>query len=50
MDIFTKLNQEGTTVIMVTHEEEVAAYTKHRIILRDGRITEDRREVHELHG
>ncbi|MFP3125312.1 ABC transporter ATP-binding protein [Ectobacillus funiculus] len=50
MDIFTQLNQEGTTVIMVTHEEEVAAYTKRRIILRDGRITEDRREVHELHG
>lgn len=50
MDIFTQLNQEGTTVIMVTHEEEVAAYTKRRIILRDGRITEDRREMHELHG
>ena len=50
MDIFTQLNQEGTTVIMVTHEEGVAAYTKRRIILRDGRITEDRREVHELHG
>lgn len=50
MDIFTQLNQEGTTVIMVTHEDEVAAYTKRRIILRDGRITEDRREKHELHG
>lgn len=50
MNIFTQLNQEGTTVIMVTHEEEVAAYTKRRIILRDGRITEDRREMHELHG
>lgn len=50
MNIFTELNREGTTVIMVTHEEEVAAYTKRRIILRDGRITEDRREMHELHG
>lgn len=50
MNIFTQLNREGTTVIMVTHEEEVAAYTKRRIILRDGRITEDRREMHELHG
>ncbi|MFX3623264.1 MAG: ABC transporter ATP-binding protein [Ectobacillus sp.] len=43
MEIFTQLNKEGTTVIMVTHEDEVAAYTKRRIILRDGRITEDRR-------
>lgn len=50
MNIFTQLNREGTTVIMVTHEDEVAAYTKRRIILRDGRITEDRREMHELHG
>ncbi|HDR7590595.1 macrolide ABC transporter ATP-binding protein [Bacillus mycoides] len=43
MDIFTKLNAEGTTIVMVTHEEEVAAYSSRRIILRDGKITEDRR-------
>ncbi|QHV47612.1 ABC transporter ATP-binding protein (plasmid) [Bacillus cereus] len=43
MDIFTKLNAEGTTIVMVTHEEEVAAYSSHRIVLRDGKITEDRR-------
>ncbi|QWI63522.1 ABC transporter ATP-binding protein (plasmid) [Bacillus mycoides] len=45
MDIFTKLNAEGTTIVMVTHEEEVAAYSSRRIVLRDGRITEDRRCV-----
>ena len=43
MDIFTKLNAEGTTIVMVTHEEEVAAYSSRRIVLRDGEITEDRR-------
>ncbi|MEN1937289.1 ABC transporter ATP-binding protein [Paenibacillus sp. 102] len=43
MDIFTKLNEEGTTIVMVTHEEEVAAYSSRRIVLRDGKITEDRR-------
>ncbi|XMA23560.1 ABC transporter ATP-binding protein (plasmid) [Bacillus bombysepticus] len=43
MDIFTKLNVEGTTIIMVTHEEEVAAYSSRHIVLRDGKITEDRR-------
>ncbi|OTY24037.1 macrolide ABC transporter ATP-binding protein [Bacillus thuringiensis serovar navarrensis] len=45
MDIFTNLNVEGTTIVMVTHEEEVAAYSSRRIILRDGKITEDRRCV-----
>ena len=34
MDIFTKLNAEGTTIVMVTHEEEVAAYSSRRIVLR----------------
>ncbi|UIJ70090.1 ABC transporter ATP-binding protein (plasmid) [Bacillus cereus] len=34
MDIFTKLNVEGTTIVMVTHEEEVAAYSSRRIVLR----------------
>ena len=43
MDIFTKLNAEGTTIVMVTHEDEVAAYSSRRIMLRDGKITEDRR-------
>ncbi|MFZ3195072.1 MAG: ABC transporter ATP-binding protein [Bacillus mycoides] len=45
MDIFTNLNVEGTTIVMVTHEEEVAAHSSRRIILRDGKITEDRRCV-----
>ncbi|UYX52589.1 ABC transporter ATP-binding protein [Bacillus thuringiensis] len=43
MEIFTKLNSEGTTIVMVTHEEEVAGYSSRRIVLRDGKITEDRR-------
>ncbi|WP_336770668.1 ABC transporter ATP-binding protein [Bacillus bombysepticus] len=43
MDIFTKLNAEGTTIVMVTHEEEVAAYSSRHIVLRDGKVTEDRR-------
>ncbi|PHC44675.1 macrolide ABC transporter ATP-binding protein [Bacillus toyonensis] len=43
MDLFIKLNAEGTTLVMVTHEEEVAAYSSRRIVLRDGKITEDRR-------
>lgn len=51
MDIFTQLNKEGTTIIMVTHEDEVAAYSKRRILLRDGRILQDeRRDRHEFAG
>lgn len=45
MNIFSQLNKEGTTIIMVTHEDEVAAYTNRRILLRDGKITQDRKGV-----
>ncbi|MBO0995038.1 ABC transporter ATP-binding protein [Bacillus sp. SD088] len=43
MELFVQLNQEGKTVILVTHEEEVAAYANRVITLRDGLITDDRR-------
>lgn len=43
MDLFKQLNEEGKTVIVVTHEEEVAAYADRIIFLRDGEIVEDRR-------
>ncbi|MEI3606966.1 ABC transporter ATP-binding protein [Pseudogracilibacillus sp. SE30717A] len=43
MELFTQLNKEGKTVIIVTHEEEIAAYADRIIMLRDGVITEDRR-------
>lgn len=45
MEIFTQLNKEGTTIVMVTHEEEVALYSKRRIVLRDGNIIQDRKGV-----
>ncbi|PLR95932.1 ABC transporter ATP-binding protein [Bacillus sp. T33-2] len=50
MNIFTELNKEGTTIILVTHEDEVAAYTSRRIYLRDGQITQDRRVSLEFNG
>jgi putative ABC transport system ATP-binding protein len=43
MKLFTQLNEEGKTVIIVTHEEEIAAYAKRIITIKDGCITEDRR-------
>jgi len=38
MALFTELNREGITVVMVTHEEDIAAYASRRIVMRDGRI------------
>ncbi|OON97144.1 MAG: macrolide ABC transporter ATP-binding protein [Epulopiscium sp. Nele67-Bin005] len=41
MKIFQELNQEGVTIVMVTHEPEVAAFTKRKVVFRDGKIIED---------
>jgi putative ABC transport system ATP-binding protein len=41
MTIFQKLNDDGITVIVVTHEPDIAEYAQRRIIFRDGRIVED---------
>jgi len=41
MSIFQRLNDEGITVIMVTHEPDIAAYCKRNIVMRDGKIQSD---------
>jgi putative ABC transport system ATP-binding protein len=41
MGVFQKLNGQGITVIMVTHELDIARYTKRMVILRDGKIVTD---------
>ena len=38
MSLFKQLNQEGITIVMVTHEEDIAACAKRRIVMRDGKI------------
>lgn len=40
MEIFTTLNQHGKTIVMITHETEVAAYASRTMILRDGTVYE----------
>jgi putative ABC transport system ATP-binding protein len=42
MGLFQELNNQGKTIIMVTHEPELAAYTKRIITLRDGEIVSDK--------
>ena len=41
MELLTELNAEGKTIIMVTHEPEIAAYAKRQIVIRDGVISSD---------
>jgi ABC-type multidrug transport system ATPase subunit len=41
--IFSRLNAEGRTVVLITHEPDVAAQTRRVVRLSDGRIVEDER-------
>ena len=46
-ELLTELNAEGKTIIMVTHEPEIAAYAKRQIVIRDGVISSDSAEKEE---
>ena len=41
MGVFQKLNDQGINIVMVTHELDIARYTKRMVILRDGKIVTD---------
>ena len=41
MGVFQKLNDQGITIVMVTHELDIARYTRRNVILRDGNIVGD---------
>src|SRR5699024_786584 len=47
MDLFSMLHQEGTTIILVSHENEVASYASRTIRVKDGAIKDEHREVKE---
>jgi putative ABC transport system ATP-binding protein len=42
MRLFTQLNEAGITVVLVTHEPDIAQFAKRRIMFRDGKVVEDR--------
>ena len=46
MHIFTELYQEGRTIILVTHELDIAEYAGRNVVLKDGLIVEDRINPH----
>jgi putative ABC transport system ATP-binding protein len=41
MGVFQKLNEQGITIVMVTHELDIARYTKRNVIMRDGYVVTD---------
>jgi putative ABC transport system ATP-binding protein len=41
MGVFQKLNEQGITIAMVTHELDIARYTKRNVVMRDGRVVSD---------
>jgi putative ABC transport system ATP-binding protein len=50
MDIFQKLNDNGITIVMVTHEPDIAAYARRNVVMRDGRIRSDRPVTQRLNA
>jgi len=42
MDLLCKQNQDGITIVIVTHEEDIAAYTHKTVYLRDGKIVNEK--------
>ncbi|HTL16966.1 MAG TPA: ABC transporter ATP-binding protein [Patescibacteria group bacterium] len=41
MGVFQKLNDQGITILMVTHEMDVAQYTRRMVVMRDGKVVGD---------
>jgi len=41
MGVFQKLNDQGITIVMVTHELDIAQYTKRMVVMRDGKVVGD---------
>jgi len=49
MQVFADLNRQGITIVLVTHEADVARHARRRILFRDGRVVEDVPQVPHEH-
>ena len=45
MNLFTELSKEGITIIMVTHEDDIAAYATRHLVMKDGKLVKDDRRT-----
>jgi putative ABC transport system ATP-binding protein len=50
MGVFQKLNDQGMTIVMVTHELDIAQYTKRMVVMRDGKVVSDSPVVRRLNA
>ncbi len=50
MDLFCEMHAAGLTIVMVTHDPDIAAYCQRIVHIRDGRIQEDRRNTEQRCG
>ena len=50
MGVFQELNNKGITIVMVTHELDIASYTRRIVVMRDGRIVKDSPVEKRLHA
>ena len=41
MNLFTELSKEGITIVMVTHEDDIAAYATRHLVMKDGKLVKD---------
>ena len=41
MELFTELSKEGITIVMVTHEDDIAAYATRHLLMKDGHLVSD---------
>jgi putative ABC transport system ATP-binding protein len=48
MGLFQTLNDSNITIVMVTHELDIAAYCKRVVVMRDGQIISDSQTEHRL--
>jgi putative ABC transport system ATP-binding protein len=50
MGIFQQLNERGITIVMVTHEQDIAAYARRNVLMRDGVILKDFNVIQRLNA
>jgi putative ABC transport system ATP-binding protein len=50
MGVFQALNEQGITIVMVTHELDIASFSKRKVVMRDGLVRTDEPVIKRLHA